>query len=244
MTSEITPTLSADEKKQLAANEKIIREGIETFFDVGNALRRIHDGNLYRLAFGSFADYCERKWNISRSRAFQLMGAAEVASTMVDSNPDLPAITSERQARELASVPPSERADVYRDAIDRTGGAPTAAAIRDAREERQAPQLGRIRPIARPMPTVPATPVQNAVDFAKEMNPDPDRDYAPWRAKFMAAIAGSFRTTQFSDEDIVAFATDDLVEEYGRMARAFGDRHAEIVAARTKLATVRHLKAV
>lgn len=63
---------------------------------------------------------------MSDRRAYELMSAASVVSAMADS--DLPAPTSERQARELAKVPEPERAEVWEKTIDRTGGKPTAAA--------------------------------------------------------------------------------------------------------------------
>ncbi|MFD9909413.1 hypothetical protein, partial [Streptomyces sp. NPDC059063] len=43
----------------------------------------------------------------------------------------LPVPTSERQARELGRVPEAQRAEVWRQAGERTGGKPTAVAVRE-----------------------------------------------------------------------------------------------------------------
>jgi hypothetical protein len=50
---------------------------------------------------------------------------------------------SEGQARALAKVPEPERADVWRDTVERTEGKPTAAAIRESAERRDARALLR-----------------------------------------------------------------------------------------------------
>ena len=63
---------------------------------------RVFPFRLYRATHGTFEDYCREKWNLSRPRAYELMNAANVVSAKADKS----AITSERQARELAKVDP------------------------------------------------------------------------------------------------------------------------------------------
>jgi len=113
----------------LAACEAVIERGLATFVEVGEALLVIRDERLYRESHATFEDYCRERWSLSRARAYQLIGAAEVVSTVVDNG--LPAPMTERQARELARVPEPERADVWREALERTEGKPTAAAVRE-----------------------------------------------------------------------------------------------------------------
>ncbi len=127
--------LSTAEASQLRACETVIARGIHAFNDVGNSLVRVRDGRLYRARYSTFEEYCEARWQISRSRAYQLVGATETLSTIVDKI-DVPPPTNEGQLRALAAVPEDDRADVWTEAHERTDGKPTAAAIRSAAEER------------------------------------------------------------------------------------------------------------
>lgn len=120
--------MTMSEAAELAEAEEVIERGIQTFTEVGNALLKIRDGRLYRADFGTFEDYCRERWGFSRPRAYQLIEAADVVSTIVDTG--LPAPANEGQARELSRVPEPERAEVWRETVERTNGKPTAAAIR------------------------------------------------------------------------------------------------------------------
>lgn len=121
--------LTHDEQADLAQLEAVIERGMNTFIEVGNALADIQERKLYRDEYGTFEDYCRTKWGFSRQRAYQLTAAAEAVTTMVDMG--LPAPTSERQTRELIRIPEPERVDVWRETVERTGGQPTAAAVRE-----------------------------------------------------------------------------------------------------------------
>ncbi|MEU9444615.1 hypothetical protein AB0D42_27790 [Streptomyces sp. NPDC048304] len=121
--------LTHDEQADLAQLEAVIERGMNTFIEVGNALAVIQERKLYRSQHGTFEDYCRSKWGFSRQRAYQLTAAAEAVTTMVDIG--LPAPTSERQARELSRIPEPERVEVWRETVNRTGGQPTAAAVRE-----------------------------------------------------------------------------------------------------------------
>lgn len=82
-------------------HEAVIRSGIQTFKEVGESLAAILAKRLYADEYRSFDEYVQKKWSISRPRAYQLIDAAEVienVSTVVD-------IQNERVARELATLP-------------------------------------------------------------------------------------------------------------------------------------------
>ena len=113
----------------LAAQEAIIARGLKSFLEVSDALMVIRTDRLYLLTHTSFSAYCIERWGFSDSRAYQLTKAAEVVSTIVGTG--LPAPATESQARELARVPERQRPDVWRETLERTGGQPTAAAIRE-----------------------------------------------------------------------------------------------------------------
>lgn len=120
---EMTPL----ETRRLVELEQVIDAGMHTFLTVGNALAEVRNGRLYREHFDTFEFYCSCRWALSRSRAYEMMAAAEVVSAMADTDGPVP--VNERQARALAAVPPEERADVM--AAVAAKGKPTAAAIAD-----------------------------------------------------------------------------------------------------------------
>ena len=49
--------LNIDERNELERCEVVIRQGLETFIEVGQALMTIRDKRLYRIEFGTFEDY-------------------------------------------------------------------------------------------------------------------------------------------------------------------------------------------
>ncbi len=130
--------LTDGELQKLDELEATIERGLTTFVDVGNALLLIRDGRLYRAEHGTFEDYCRERWNLSRPRAYELINAAGVVSAMADTG--LPAPSNERQARELAKVPEPQRAEVWRETVERTGGKPTAAAVRETHSPAPEPE--------------------------------------------------------------------------------------------------------
>lgn len=121
--------LTTDEQADLAQLESVIERGMNTFIEVGNALAAIQEQKLYRASHGTFEDYCRNRWNMGRAHAYRMITAAEAVSPMGDTG--LPVPTNERQARELGRIPEAERADVWRATVERTGGQPTAAAVRE-----------------------------------------------------------------------------------------------------------------
>jgi hypothetical protein len=133
----MTDILTASESNALAEHEAVIERGIKTFYEVGTALADIRNRKLYRANYGTFEEYAEKRWQMSRPRAYELMAAAEVVSAMADTGITAPA--NERQARELGRVPEPDRATVWAETVERTDGRPTAAAVRETYEQRQQP---------------------------------------------------------------------------------------------------------
>lgn len=96
--------LTDQEKQELMVLESIIEKDLHSFYEVGIALIRIRDERLYRETFSTFEEYLRRKWDIGRSRAYQLIRAAQVQdnlSTIVN----VPERFNEAQLRPLASLP-------------------------------------------------------------------------------------------------------------------------------------------
>lgn len=127
-------TLNPAAQVALVSCEQRIERGLKSFLDVGQALTEIRDSRLYKGTHDTFEDYCRERWNLSRPRAYEMIGAAEVVSGMPDTAAP---ITSARQATELAKVPELERAEVWQETVERTNGKPTAAAVREVTEEQR-----------------------------------------------------------------------------------------------------------
>jgi hypothetical protein len=69
----------APAKRSLDSNEEVIRMGLGTFVEVGQALADIRDSGQYREAgFGSFEDYCRDRWGLGRGWANAQISASRV----------------------------------------------------------------------------------------------------------------------------------------------------------------------
>ncbi|MDP9438820.1 MAG: hypothetical protein M3P49_08760 [Actinomycetota bacterium] len=82
--------------------EGVIERGLQTFVEVGNAIREIRDSRLYKQSHETFEDYCRERWGWSDSRARQLIGAAGAVETVTTVT--VPGPANERMARELAPL--------------------------------------------------------------------------------------------------------------------------------------------
>lgn len=158
----MTTALTTKQRARLAEQEAIVHEGKEHFLKTGEALWIIRSEKLHIEKDQSFWVYVENTFGFSRSRAYQLMDAAEVAesiseqSTMVD--------FSERQLRELKMVEPERRAEVLEKAKEAApvgkDGKPkvTAEAIRRAAETLDEEDAGE----------TPSEPRDTRLDRARE----------------------------------------------------------------------------
>jgi hypothetical protein len=94
---------SSAEVEHLSKLEAIVRRGLDTDLEVGNALAEIRDTWLYRATHATFESYLRDRWQMSGPRGHQLIQAAEAAiapsSGVVD-----PAPATRPQARPSAAV--------------------------------------------------------------------------------------------------------------------------------------------
>ena len=77
-------SMTGRDRARLDKLETIVGEGLETFIQVGAALKEIRDDRLYRGTHKTFDEYLQRKWKISRSYAGRLISAAEVVNNIAD----------------------------------------------------------------------------------------------------------------------------------------------------------------
>ncbi len=157
-------SLSKAERTRLRTLEAIVDRGVQTFVQVGQALKEIRDSRLYRRTHKRFEDYCDDRWGLGKRYANQLIEASVVVANIAARQPEngshgsqnptsplaatvaeanehvaptsIPLPTTERQARELAKLPAEEQADVWEEVVA-TEARPTAAAIKGVVERRK-----------------------------------------------------------------------------------------------------------
>ena len=144
--------LSIAEEEELAQHEATLRTHFQAFIIVGNALRRIKDGELYRAGGRTFEEYCKQKWGMTPRHAYRQISAAEVAANLTHGSHVPPA--NERQARALAPLSPEDQRNAWEMVEFEAGDAPITARVvqkavrklmkgksgREAKDEQGVPQ--------------------------------------------------------------------------------------------------------
>jgi hypothetical protein len=127
MTMSIKLTLT--EAMRLRECEKGIEKGKTEFIRVGLLLEEIKSKRLYRARYGTFEEYCTKRWNMGRSYGYALIEDAKVAvkmSTIAD-------IPDRATAHAITKVEPAKRAAVVQRAA--ASGPVTAASVAKAAKE-------------------------------------------------------------------------------------------------------------
>lgn len=109
-------TLTKFERSELVRCEDVIRDGLDSFIKVGEALATIRDKRLYRESHPTFAAYCEDRWMLSRAYADRLVGAAEVVANLTPMGVIQP--TNERQIRPLTRLAPEQQPVAWAKAVE------------------------------------------------------------------------------------------------------------------------------
>ena len=128
----MTQVLSIDERNELERCEVVIKQGLETFIEVGQALLTIREKRLYRLEFGTFEDYCRDRWGMDKRHANRLISASESVLGLGPMGPVLP--QSERQARPLTQLQPEAQREAWKEVVqqaEQTNQPITAAKVQD-----------------------------------------------------------------------------------------------------------------
>ena len=66
----------------LSELESIVERGLASFIEVGNALIEIRDAKMYGSEYSNFEDYCDKRFGISRGRAYQLIAATKTVENL------------------------------------------------------------------------------------------------------------------------------------------------------------------
>jgi hypothetical protein len=99
--------LNAKEEKELKDCEAILLKGLATFFEVGSALLTIREKGLHRASHATFEAYCRERWNIGRSYASRVIGAAARVK-LLSADSVVPKPANEFQMRPFLRLEPEE----------------------------------------------------------------------------------------------------------------------------------------
>jgi hypothetical protein len=122
--------LTKQEMIELERCENVLQRGLDTFFEVGNALLTIRDGRLYRANYHTFASYCRERWGIGRAYAWRIIAAAGRVK-LLPADGVIPRPTSEYQVRPFLKLEPGAFPQAWERAVSRaTGGKVTPALVR------------------------------------------------------------------------------------------------------------------
>jgi hypothetical protein len=134
MPAGLRSNLTAREKRDLEKAEGRIARGLKSFLAVGMALKEIRDNRLYREDFKTFEEYCARRWDFTRIRAYQICAASEVVadlSTIVN----IPLPENEAQARPMVRLKTTQhRRRAWRMALKMASAEGRPVTARDAEE--------------------------------------------------------------------------------------------------------------
>ncbi len=111
--------MSTHEQRRFEECEQIITEGLHTFMEVGQALAEIRNRRLYREDFKTFEAYAQQRWGIKRQRAYELMGASEVARNLSEFSDILP--SKESHAASLLKLSPEDQRAAWAEIIAEAG---------------------------------------------------------------------------------------------------------------------------
>ena len=136
----------------------MIGSGWHTFVQVGLALARIRDGELFKTEYDSFEAYYRVKWQSGRHTVNRLISAAQVFTHLVtighQTKPEY-----ESQVRPLVGLTPDQAQAAWERAIEKAGGRKiTARLVKAAVQELQPPGGAK---------SVPSQPHQNKAQQRK-----------------------------------------------------------------------------
>jgi hypothetical protein len=146
------------EREELKECEKSIAMGLGTFFEVGNALLTIRQKQLYRITHATFESYCMEKWQIGRSYASRMIGAAERVLLLRAQTKVAPPV-NECQIRPFLRLPPEQFPQAWRRAAERSDGRTITGKFAQAIVDEISPPKAVPREVKMPVPPPPRLPL-------------------------------------------------------------------------------------
>lgn len=102
--------MNIETQENLVRYENVIQEGLQSFVEVGKALLAIRDEKLYKENYNNFNDYCRDRWNLGKSRVYQLINASNVMANLAL---EQDATYRENQTNSTDSEETAQRYDVF-----------------------------------------------------------------------------------------------------------------------------------
>jgi hypothetical protein len=121
--------LNIEESHELERCEVVIKQGLNTFIEVGQALMTIREKRLYRIGFKTFEDYCVGRWGMVQQSATRLIRAYETVSNLQSEPIGSVLPKSENQVRPLTSLEPEIQKEVWTEVVKTHGDNITAAKV-------------------------------------------------------------------------------------------------------------------
>lgn len=114
--------LSPEEAQELEQCENDIEDAISGFYTVGLRLRMIKLKKLYRAAYDTFDEYCQKRFGFGQNYANRIARASKVVENLKSvPNGTVSVPTTEAQARALCSLPPEQQIEAARNLQKKTG---------------------------------------------------------------------------------------------------------------------------
>lgn len=121
---------------------KVVVNAVSAFIDAGSALREIRDKELWKAGgFPTWDAYCRGVAGMSKVHANRMILASQIGKSLIEVEPigstsQMPAPRSESQIRPLIRLQdPSQQREVWKVAVNKAGGQPTAKQVIDAVSE-------------------------------------------------------------------------------------------------------------
>jgi hypothetical protein len=111
----IMDILNIEESHELERCEVVIKQGLNTFIEVGEALFLIRDKRLYRREFKTFEDYCQQKWALSKPYVNRIIAASQTFTNLAPIGVILP--NTESQVRPLVGLEKDVQIAVWNDVV-------------------------------------------------------------------------------------------------------------------------------
>lgn len=158
--------------KDLEQQESIIERGLKSYIEAGVALEIIKKEKLYKGRYGTYKEYCQKRWGFTPQYVNQLIRAADLIGTMKSET--IVSLLPEKEAQARALSKSNNPTEVWRDTQIETGkDQPTAKEIAMQIEKLDESKIIEAK-------IVQADEDQNAIDA----NPLPDEILAIMNAPY------------------------------------------------------------
>jgi hypothetical protein len=124
---EVLAPLTRTELSRMGQLEETICVSIQSFIEVGAALKEIRDARLYRASHDTFEAYCKERWALTRQSVNLTISASCIVKNLATIVSKLP--TAESQCRPLASLEAEQQQAAWVAAVEKAGDLPVTAKI-------------------------------------------------------------------------------------------------------------------